>query len=121
MFFILSGVLKTVSITKKCLFDTVLCVFVWNTPLPFPQIHFQTLQYRNNVSSRMANRCTRIFDAGGLRVHFPPFYFFYIFAIFGPARGQIYENKALKNQKSGFRPFGTGYPSKLGFQSAEGG
>ena len=29
-----------------------------------PQTHFQTLQYRNNVSLRMANRYTRIFDAG---------------------------------------------------------
>ena len=36
------------------------------TPDPFPEIHFWTVQYRNNVSSRMANRYTRIFDAGGL-------------------------------------------------------
>ena len=36
-----------------------------DTAIPTPQTHFQTLQYRNNVSSRMANRYTRIFDAGG--------------------------------------------------------
>ena len=35
-----------------------------DTPLPTPPTHFWTLQYRNNVSLRMANRYTRIFDAG---------------------------------------------------------
>ena len=35
-----------------------------DTPTPPPPPHIQTLQYRNNVSSRMANRYTRIFDAG---------------------------------------------------------
>ena len=35
-----------------------------DTAIPLPATHFQTLQYRNNVSSRMVNRYTRIFDAG---------------------------------------------------------
>ena len=44
-------------------FSVFLCVY---TPVPFSQTCFWTLQYRNNVSLRMANRYTRIFDAGGL-------------------------------------------------------
>ena len=36
-----------------------------DTAIPLPATHFWTLQYRNNVSLRMANRYTRISDAGG--------------------------------------------------------
>ena len=35
-----------------------------DTAIHVPQTHFWTLQYRNNVSLQMANRHTRIFDAG---------------------------------------------------------
>ena len=57
---------KYFTIRKKCLFAMVFCFFCVYTPVPFPQICFWTLQYRNNVSSRMASRYTRIFDAGWL-------------------------------------------------------
>ena len=77
---------KHVSITKKCLFDMILYFLCRSTPLPFPQIHFQILQYRNNVSSRMVNRYTRgwtmssfsfiFFELSLMLLHF--------FVIFGP-------------------------------------
>ena len=49
------------SIRKSVFFlgTTSFCVCAHNV-----QTHFWTLQYRNNVSLRMANRYTRIFDAG---------------------------------------------------------
>ena len=53
------------SIRKSILliwFSVFWCVY---KPVPFPQICFWTLQYRKSTSSRMANRYTRIFDAGG--------------------------------------------------------
>ena len=47
--------------SKLIHFDDFLTV---DTAIPVPQTHFQALQYRDNVSSRMASRYTRIFDAG---------------------------------------------------------
>ena len=59
---------KQFSIRKICFWYGFMCFLCGDTPLPYPQICFWTLQYRNNVSSRMANRYTRIFDAGGLGI-----------------------------------------------------